>query len=140
MLRWTEDQLREHHAKRQTRDEAKQEARQQADAKRRKDRNKKTTVGGRVFDSKAEAARFVELTRQQEAGLIFGLQCQVPFVLEVNRQLICKYVADFVYINGDGSRVVEDVKSRVTKRLRDYVIKKKLMKAIYGISIVEVSK
>ena len=110
------------------------------DAKRPKYRNKKTTVGGRVFDSKAEAARFVELTRQQEAGLIFGLQCQVPFVLEVNRQLICKYVADFVYINGDGSRVVEDVKSRVTKRLRDYVIKKKLMKAIYGISIVEVSK
>lgn len=138
MLRWTEDQLREHHAKRQTRDEAKQEARQhQADAKRPKYRNKKTTVGGRVFDSKAEAARFVELTRQQEAGLIFGLQCQVPFALEVNRQLICKYVADFVYINADGSRVVEDVKG---VRTRDYAIKAKLMKAIHGIAIKEVRK
>ena len=141
MLRWTEDQLREHHAKRQSRAEAMQEAKQhQAEPKRPKYRNKKTAIGGRVFDSKAEAARFVELTRQQEAGLIFGLQCQVPFTLEVNGQLICKYIADFVYINEHGSRVVEDVKSRVTERLRDYVIKKKLMKAIHGITVKEVRK
>ena len=138
MLRWTEDQLREHHAKRQSRAEAMQEAKQhQAEPKRPKYRNKKTAIGGRVFDSKAEAARFVELTRQQEAGLIFGLQCQVPFTLEVNRQLICKYVADFVYINADGSRVVEDVKG---VRTRDYAIKAKLMKAIYGITVKEVRK
>ena len=138
MLRWTEEQLREHHAKRQTRAEAKQEAKQhQAEPKRPKYRNKKTAIGGRVFDSKAEAARFVELTRQQEAGLIFGLQCQVPFTLEVNGQLVCKYIADFVYINEHGSRVVEDAKG---VRTRDYVIKAKLMKAIHGITVKEVRK
>lgn len=138
MLRWTEDQMREYHAKRQGKKEAKAEAAaHQKDQPRAKYRNKKTKVDGNTFDSKLEAGRYVELKRMLEAGLIFGLQIQVPFVLEVNRQLICKYVADFVYVDIDGNRVVEDSKGVMT---RDYLLKKKLMRAIHGIDIREFRK
>lgn len=138
MLRWTEDQMREYHAKRQGKKEAQAEAKaHQKDQPRAKYRNKKMAVDGHTFDSKLEAGRYVELKRMQEAGLIFGLQTQVPFVLEVNRQLICKYVADFVYVDIDGNRVVEDAKG---VRTRDYLLKKKLMRAIHGIDIREFRK
>ena len=135
MLRWSEEQLREHHAKRQGMAEAMAEAKShQADKPRAKYRNKKTTVGDRVFDSKLEAGRFVSLKRLQESNLISGLQCQVSFSIEVNGLLVCKYVADFVYLDIDGRRVVEDAKG---VRTRDYILKKKLMKAVHGIEIIE---
>ena len=138
MLRWTEDQMREYHAKRQDKKEAKAEAAaHQKDQPRAKYRNKKTVIDGEKFDSKAEAERYVALKRMQEGSLIFDLKCQVPFVLEVNRHLICKYVADFVYIDADGNGVVEDVKGFRTK---DYLLKKKLMLAVHGIAIHEFVK
>jgi len=77
-MAWSEDDLREYHAKRQGRAEAKQEARQhQVEARRSKYRNKKIQIDGRTFDSKLEAKRYVELKRLQEAGVISALQCQV---------------------------------------------------------------
>ena len=141
MLRWSDDQLREYHSKRQGRAEAHAEARQhQKETKRPKYRNRKTSIDGRTFDSKLEAARYVELKRLQEGGIISGLQCQVPFALEINGNLICKYVADFVYLDVDKKRVVEDVKCGPTASRNDYRIKKKLMKAIHGIEIREFRK
>ena len=139
MLRWTEDQMREYHAKRQGKKEAQAEAKaHQKDRPRAKYRNKKTSVDGNTFDSKLEAGRYIELKRMQEAGLIFGLQTQVPFVLEVNGILICRYVADFTYKDCDGNHIVEDVKSKPTASRSEYKIKKKLMLAIHRIQISEV--
>lgn len=46
------------------------------------------------------------------------------------------YVADFVY-SRDGETIVEDTKSPVT-RTKDYIIKRKLMRHIYGIAISEI--
>lgn len=129
MLRWTDEQLAAYKASRKVADKP-------ADPPARaKYRNKKVVIDGRKFDSKAEGARYVALKRQQEAGLIFNLQCQVPFVLEIGGVLICKYIADFVYLNEHASRVVEDVKG---VRTDAYIIKSKLMKAIHGIAIQEV--
>lgn len=98
-------------------------------------RNRKTTVCGREFDSKAEALRYIVLTDMAKRLEIFGLECQVPFDLCVNGQKICRYIADFVYTTVDGTRVVEDVKG---VRTRDYILKAKLMQAIHGITIREV--
>lgn len=138
MLRWSEEQLREHHAKRQGKAQAIQEAKDHVkDVPRPKYRNKKTMVDGRTFDSKLEATRYVQLKKMQEAGLIFDLKTQVTFVLEVSGVMICKYIADFTYINEDGSRVVEDVKCGPTAARRDYIIKKKLMMALHRIDIKE---
>ena len=128
MLRWTDEQLAAYREAQRGLAAPKQEA------ARPKYRNKKTTIDGRTFDSKLEASRYVDLKRHMEGGIIFGLKCQEPFTLEVNGQLICKYIADFVYVDSDGNRVVEDAKG---VRTRDYLLKKKLMRAIYGIDIKE---
>lgn len=47
----------------------------------------------------------------------------------------CVYYADFVYIDKDGNKVVEDAKG---VRTEAYKIKKKLMLYRHGIKIVEV--
>jgi hypothetical protein len=122
--RWTPEQLEAHRQGREAKPRAKYG-------------NKKISIDGRTFDSKAEAARYVELKRLQEASLILNLECQVTFPLVVNGELICKYIADFRYVDISGNRVIEDVKG---VRTRDYRIKAKLMKALHGISINEICK
>jgi hypothetical protein len=89
-----------------------------------------------VFDSAKEARRYMELRTRLAVGEIDKLQLQVEFVLEVNGGKVASYVADFVY-QENGKMVVEDVKSAVTRRIRIYRLKKKLMKQIHGIDIIE---
>lgn len=95
---------------------------------------KRTPVDGHTFDSKAEAKRYSELKLLQRAKEIWGLLYQRRYELMVNGIHICTYVADFTYYEGK-KFVCEDVKGA---RTRDYIIKKKLMKAIYGIDVVEI--
>lgn len=106
-------------------------------AKAPKYKNVKVTLDGLNFDSKAEAARYVELKQMQAGGLISGLQCQETFALAIDGALICKYRADFSYTDGAGQRVVEDVKG---VRTQVYLLKKKLMKILLGIAVQEITK
>jgi hypothetical protein len=99
-------------------------------------RNQKTILDGIVFDSAKEARRYMELRARLAVGEIDKLQLQVEFVLEVNGGKVASYVADFVY-QEKGKMIVEDVKSAVTRRIRIYRLKKKLMKQIHGIDIIE---
>ena len=102
--------------------------------------NVKTEVDGFVFASGAEARRYGELKMLEQAGEISELQLQVAYHLDVNGVHVCDYVADFVYqTTEDGGRrtVVEDVKGKKTK---EYRLKKKLMEAVHGVTIVEVSR
>ncbi|PWC97048.1 hypothetical protein TSO5_05720 [Azospirillum sp. TSO5] len=94
---------------------------------------KRTKVDGIWFDSAAEARRWPVLKLEERAGLITRLERQVPYELVVNNQPICKWIADFRYVR-DGETVVEDCKGA---RTRDFIIKSKLMKALYGIRILE---
>ena len=95
--------------------------------------NKKTKVGDIVFDSKKEAERYRRLKAYENSGVIENLQIQVPFKLEVNGRLICKYIADFTY-EKNGEFVVEDAKGM---RTTVYNLKKKLMLAVHNIKILE---
>ena len=95
----------------------------------------KTEVFGITFDSKREAARYQVLKLLEQADQIRGLERQKVLRLEVNGFLVCKYVCDFFYIDCEHGEVWEDVKGMKT---RAYSIKKKLVKAIYGIDIKEV--
>lgn len=104
---------------------------------RSKYRNRKVEVEGFTFDSKKEANRWLDLREEQRAGRITELRRQVGFPIVVNGEPICEYVADLVYLRA-GVRVVEDCKSKVTRKIPVYVVKKKLMRACYGIEIVEV--
>lgn len=92
---------------------------------------------GLTHDSKREYRRWCELQLRERAGEISNLRRQVVFDLVVNGLLVCRYVADAVY-DENGAKVVEDTKSEPTRKKRDYVLKKKLMRAIHGIEVKEV--
>ena len=94
---------------------------------------KKTVVDGITFPSKLEAKRYGELLILQKAGAISCLKRQVPFDLEVNGHLICRYIADFTYTqSATGEIVCEDAKGVMTPAFR---LKAKLMEAVHGIVI-----
>ena len=99
-------------------------------------RNKRVEVDGITFDSKAEARRYGELKLTHQAGMIEDLKCQPKYILDVNGVRICTYTADFEY-QENGATITEDVKSKATITY-SYKLKKRLMKAIYGIDVVEV--
>lgn len=116
--------------------------------------NKKAKHDGIIFDSRRERSRYIALSALQRAGEISDLRMQVSFELipavyeTVEKQLKTKvkmvercvqrathYIADFVYKDKDGNMVVEDSKGMKTK---EYILKKKMMRAFLGIEIKEV--
>lgn len=107
--------------------------------------NRKVLMDGVEHASKKQGLRWVRLRQDERDGKIRNLRREVPYRLEVNGDLICKYIADHVYeiplenVGGGWTEtVVEDVKSPITRKNRAYRIKVKLMAAIYGIKIREV--
>lgn len=115
--------------------------------------NVPTVVDNIRFDSKLEARRYQELRLLEKAGSITGLRVHPKFALVVTGTLglppvrVGVYEADFAYWVWDRKgkmmvrrEIVEDTKSPVTRRLSTYRMKKLLMKAIYGIEIVELGK
>lgn len=106
--------------------------------------NKKIVVDGIERDSIAESNRLEQLKLLQRAGVIKNLKYQVKYELlpkqqgDYRNERPVTYIADYVYdvVMPDGSfrQVVEDCKGHKTK---DYIIKRKLMLFIHGISIKE---
>ena len=96
--------------------------------------NQKTLVDGIMFDSKKEAKRYGELNLLFKKGKITYLETQPKYEIIIKGKKICSYIADFRYIIGGKEIIVEDVKGFKTSTYR---LKKKLMKAIYGIDIYE---
>ena len=100
--------------------------------KQMKFKSKKIKVDDLVFDSKKEYQRYLELLDMEENGDICCLQRQVKFELLPKQQgeRAVNYIADHVYVYGN-VLVVEDVKSKITKKQTDYIIKRKLFKFMY---------
>ena len=112
--------------------------------KKTKYRNVRTEIDGCLFDSKKEAARYVELKQMEKGGLISDLELQKEFVLQPafsaggKKYRPITYIADFTYTdNLTKAEVIEDVKSQATRKDKVYRIKKKLM-AYHGWIIQEV--
>lgn len=105
--------------------------------------NRKVTLDGHTFDSKQEASRYGELKLLERAGQITGLDLQPRFELipkqrrdDGKPERACEYVADFRYTDvRTGKQVIEDAKGM---RTRDYIVKRKLMLQVHGISVREV--
>jgi len=116
--------------------------------------SKKVSILGEVFDSKREAARYMELKELEMAGRISGLQRQTKFVLvpaqyepettgprggKIKGKLLERevaYYADFVYFDEEEKDlVIEDAKG---VRTPEYIIKRKLMLWLKGYRIREV--
>lgn len=102
------------------------------------------------FHSKKESKRYSELLLLEKAGMISKITCQRSFDLEVNGQLVCRYILDFEYydtlkcewvhedVKGWKKGWREDLKLKRGCAYQLFEVKKNLMKAIYGIEITEV--
>ena len=93
-------------------------------------------IDGVRFASKAEGRRYGELRLLERAGVISQLELQPRYPVVVNNVQICRYLADFRYVEGDRT-VIEDVKGMVGGTAL-YRLKKRLVEALYGITITEV--
>lgn len=111
----------------------------------RKFHNRKIEYEGMIFDSKKELNHWIDLKELEEQGIISDLNRQVEFIL-LPKQVLpsgkflynpVRYIADMTYYQ-DGELVVEDVKSAMTRKLPDYIIKKKLMYYIHKIILKEI--
>lgn len=100
-------------------------------------KNKWVVIDGIKFQSTAEGNAFVEYKRRKAAGEIKDFERQRRYKLIVNGIQVSSYRADFVVIHWDNSEQIVDVKSSFTRTLNDYIIRKKLMKALFGIDIYE---
>jgi hypothetical protein len=99
--------------------------------------NEKTMVDGVKFASKAEARRYQELCLLCKAGKIRSLVLQPRWPLTIKGELICTYIADFEYYDVEQKKwIVEDVKGWATPV---YKLKAKLMHAIHGILVQEIT-
>jgi len=97
---------------------------------------KRVQFDGHNFHSIAEANRYAKLLLLQNKGVIDRLELQPKYDIRINGEKICSYSADFKYLDRvTMNYVVEDVKGVLTPV---YKLKKKLVKALYGIDIVEV--
>jgi len=97
------------------------------------------------FDSVGEANKFAELAMLQNAGQISGLRLQVPFPvypgapgklsIEKLGKPVFKYIADFVYKDGQGRTVTVDYKGN-TKHVTDlFKLKKRIIETRYQVEI-----
>ena len=68
---------------------------------------------------------------------IFSKEHTEPVYKDVCIEQNAVYTADFVYRDKDGNEVVEDVKSEITRKEADYVLRRKLMLHVWGIRILE---
>lgn len=102
--------------------------------KRSKYGNRKTEYAGKIFDSAHEAEVYKQLDFRVRAGDLRGVVCQQTFVLPGG----VKYIADFVALKNDGTYDVIDAKSEATRKDKVYRIKRRQMREVLGIEIVEV--
>ena len=100
-------------------------------------KNKKTATHA----SRGEAKRSNELKLLERSGMISDLKEQVKFTLipsqvrsDGAKERPVTYTADFTYLRGS-TLVVEDFKGF---RTQQYVLRRKLMLWIHGISVMEV--
>lgn len=104
---------------------------------RQKYGNLRVEVDGIKFQSHKEAKYYGLCKIRVAARDLIKFERQVNYDLAVNGIHITTYRADFVLYYPDGRIEVVDVKSHITAEIPLYKIKKALMKAILGITILE---
>lgn len=90
---------------------------------------------GIKFHSKRELKRYQELLILEKCKEIYDIELQPPFPVFINGKKVCTYFADFGYRDTQSKeRIIEDCKGYKTDIYR---LKKKLVEALYGITILE---
>lgn len=100
--------------------------------------NKRTEYKGVLYDSKREAdhARLLDTLRSavNPKDRVVEWRRQIPFAASINGKKCFTYIADFFVRYADGREEVIDVKGM---RTDVYKLKKKVIEALYGITIIE---
>ena len=108
-----------------------------AGKKKSKYGNIKVERHGIKFDSVKEADRYEVLKVLEFSGEISELKLQQAFpLIVIGGKVKTRYRADYTYMR-DGVLIVEDVKSSMTRKLPLYILKRKLMLSVHGITITE---
>lgn len=94
-------------------------------------KRKYSTLCGRWFASKKEAARGEELTLMEKGGLIQNLQFQHRFIL--NKKPKVTIDIDFIY-QVDGEQIYEDTKGY--KETREFRVKRIWLHEQKGIDVI----
>lgn len=100
-------------------------------------------IKGAFFQSKREALQWLAHTERAARGEISQLRRQVHFALQTRNpqglmETVSTYIADIVYVDGNGKQVVVDVKPSGGHREDLYLLKRKWFRAQYGLEILEV--
>jgi Protein of unknown function (DUF1064) len=98
----------------------------------------RSKFGNRItggYHSKRESKRASDLKLLEKIGAISDLREQVRFevIPKQDGERAAHYICDFVYLE-NGSLVAEDSKGFKTP---DYILKRKLMKHVHGITVRE---
>lgn len=97
---------------------------------------RKQVYDGLVFDSAAELTRWQELCLLERGGVISGLRRADSYLLipaftrDGVKYRKVEYTPDFTYTE-NGKQIIEELKSKATKRARDYAIRVKLFLRTY---------
>lgn len=101
-----------------------------------------TIYNGRKYDSRKEAgyAKLLDTLKHAKdpKDRVHYWEPQLKLRIEVEGEHICDYIADFFVEYANGRREYIDVKGGEATKTAVYKIKKKLVKALYDIDIVEV--
>ncbi|MBL4853080.1 MAG: DUF1064 domain-containing protein [Robiginitomaculum sp.] len=92
----------------------------------------RTEIDGIKFDSKKEAAYYVQLKILKRSGAVVQFLRQVPFHLPGG----VKYVCDFQEFHSDGSVHFVDVKGMLTP---EFKAKKKMVENLYAPIVIELA-
>ena len=99
---------------------------------------KRVKVDGYMFDSLAEARRYMELKLLLKTGDIADLEVHPKYPLHCRGEVICKVIMDFAYIDArTGAEVIEDVKGVDTDISK---LKRKFFEAEYRKKVTLVRK
>lgn len=109
------------------------EYRAQPKPKRNKFNARKTEVDGITFDSALEARYYRNLKLMEKAGVVYGVERQVEYAIEINGKRCCKYLADFRFYDKEQDRVrVIDCKGMDTPVSK---LKRRLVAAAHGVEV-----
>ena len=109
-------------------------------------KNKPTEIDGMVFDSIAEAKRYMYHKARLQQRQIKGFKCQYPkyIIQEAYKHAITgaqvkaiTYTPDFMIENLDGTVTIEDVKGMTAPLTQLFKVKKKIVEYKYEI-VVEI--
>ena len=97
-----------------------------------------TVVDGIRFASKAEAKHYGVLKIRERAGEITDLELQPEYPIIVNGVRVAIYRADFRFMGRTKHGYIQMIVDVKGMRTPVYKLKKKLVEALYGITITEV--